>query len=315
MARRLRVGIIGLGRRWRRYRLVLARLGDDFQVRAVCDHVALRAEAEARALGCAAAAGPVDLLGREDVEAVLVLDRQWFGLWPLECACAAGKPVLCAVPLADDDAHADELAVRVRDRGLPVLMAHPLSCAPALDRLRELLADGLGPARVARADLTLPAPRRPGADLLGGGTAAVLLARCGALLGDAPAGVSVIGGQAAGLVTLVADYPGGRVAQVSVWTGPAAVGACRLEAAGAKGTAVARLPRRVRWRDAAGQHAELLPGLPAEEVLLRQFAEALAAGRPPRPGFEEAYEALAWQRAAWRSRSEGRRVALGPAAG
>src|SRR5271166_5500917 len=96
---RLRVGVIGLGRRWRRYRRLLARLRDHVEVRAVCDQIAHRAEIEARQFDCAAAAGPVELLERPDVQAVLLLDAQWYGLWPLEHACRINKPILCTSSL------------------------------------------------------------------------------------------------------------------------------------------------------------------------------------------------------------------------
>src|SRR3954447_10768766 len=115
MSTRLRVGVIGLGRQWRRYRRAPAAPRRRVPVRAVCDQVARRAEAEARRLGCAAAAGPVDLLERDDVDAALPLGRQWFGLWPLEHACRLGKPVLCAAPLTADGGHADDLRRRVAD--------------------------------------------------------------------------------------------------------------------------------------------------------------------------------------------------------
>src|SRR5262249_51018186 len=99
---RLRVGGIGLGRRWRRYRPILERLRDHIEVRTVCDQVARRAEAEARRLRCIASAGPVELLERGDVEAVLLLDAQWFGLWSLERACMTKKPVFCALTPEND---------------------------------------------------------------------------------------------------------------------------------------------------------------------------------------------------------------------
>ncbi len=123
MPLRLRIGIIGLGRRWQRFRPALHELRDRVLVRAVCDQRPIRAERAARELGCAAAAGPTDLLDRDDVEAALLLGAQWFGLWPLEQAARLGKPVLCAVPLSTDDAHADDVMRRVREAGLPVMAA------------------------------------------------------------------------------------------------------------------------------------------------------------------------------------------------
>src|SRR5437588_4919504 len=161
MAKRLRVGIIGLGRRWPRYRQALRGLRKQVAVRALCDQVARAAEEQAGQLGCAAAAGPGDLIERADVDAVLLLGAQWYGLWPLERACRVGKPVFCAVSLARDEAHADDLCPGVRAARLPVLMALPVADAPATGRLRALLAQHLGPARFVRADRVLPPSAGP----------------------------------------------------------------------------------------------------------------------------------------------------------
>ena len=152
MPARLRIGIIGLGRRWRRYRSALHDLRDRLTVRAVCDQRPVRAERAAREVGCAAAAGPTDLLDRDDVEAVLLLNAQWFGLWPIEQAARVGKPVFCAVPLATDEAHADDVARRVREAGLPVMAAPAPALSPAVTRLRDLLASRLGVPRLVRCD-------------------------------------------------------------------------------------------------------------------------------------------------------------------
>ena len=152
MASRLRIGIIGLGRRWRRWRPALHELRGRVAVRAACDQRSIRAERAARELGCAAEAGPTDLLDRDDVKAVLLLDPQWFGLWPVGRAARLGKPVLCAVSPACDDAHADDVMRRVREAGLPVMAPAALALSPAATRLREWLAARPGGARLVRCD-------------------------------------------------------------------------------------------------------------------------------------------------------------------
>ena len=50
------------------------------------------------------------LIERPDVDVIYLLSRQWFGLHPISLACAAGKPVYCALPLADDLAELESLA-------------------------------------------------------------------------------------------------------------------------------------------------------------------------------------------------------------
>jgi predicted dehydrogenase len=298
MAKRLRVGVIGLGRRWRRYRRALAALRGRVEVRAVCDQVAWRAEMVARQARCDMAAGPEDLLGREDVDAVLLLDEQWFGLWPLERACRAGKPVFCAVPLDGDEDHADRLREQIESSRLPVLMALPALLAPSVVRLGELLKDRLGPARLVRAERAV-ATVREGRSLLDGGAALSLLAACTALMGEEPASVQTMA-SGPGLATFLLDFGNERAAQVTLWTGPAVRPGCWITAAAERGTATADLPRRLRWDDAEGRHRLELPGGSMEQVLLGQFVQALSEGSRLEPGFPEAHRALTWLRASLR---------------
>jgi predicted dehydrogenase len=188
MPPRLGIGIIGLGRRWRRYRPALAELRGRLVVRAICDQRPARAERTARELGCAAAAGPTDLLDRDDVEAVLLLDEQWFGLWPLEQAARKGKPVFCALSPACDDAHADDVMRQVRETGSPVMWALWSALSPAVTRLADLLATRLGPPRLVRCDWC-GLEARKAAGMPGGRVLPALMHACACLIGDEPLGV------------------------------------------------------------------------------------------------------------------------------
>ncbi|HEY7423769.1 MAG TPA: Gfo/Idh/MocA family oxidoreductase [Gemmataceae bacterium] len=303
---RLRVGVIGLGRRWRRYRPILMKLRDHVEVRAVHDQIVRRAESEARRLHCTATMGPVELLDRPDVEAVLLCDDQWFGLWPLEHLCRTNKPVFCALSPADDDAHADALRQRIQESGLPVFMALGPLLTPATRFLRQLLTHRLGAARLVRADWSMPLAR----DLLNSPAVLPLLAGCAWLLDDRPRSVWTIDGEDASFVTLVLRFGGERLVQVTLWTATAGRTPGRFEVVAESGTATAELPRHLRWRDADGQHGQRLPPRSAEQSGLEHFILALRAGQPLRPSFEDAYQALTWLRAAVRSRTEGRRIEL-----
>ncbi len=308
MAKRLRVGVVGLGRQWTAYRAALLRLGELLEVRCVCD--ALHGAAEARRLGCSVAGGVVELVEREDVDVILLLGRSWWGLWPLEQACRVRKPVFCGVSLLLDDAHADALAERVREADLPVLMAHSLAAAPVLERLQVLLEQQLGPARVVRVNLSLRDQHRSNRDLLRSAALPALLAVCAELLGGPPARVWAVGDAGGSVASMVVEEEEGGVAQVAVGTGLAPGSACRIDVAAENGTAIVRFPRTIGWHDAEGSHRDRLPAAPPQEKLLARFAEAVLSGQQPRPGFAEAYEALHWMRAAWRSRKEGRRVRM-----
>src|SRR5260221_10225599 len=95
---KLRVGLIGLGEAWEnRHRPALRALGDRFEVRAICDQVAHRAEQAAQEFGAAAVDGFRALAMREDIDALLMLAEQWYGSLPILAACDAGKSVYCAV--------------------------------------------------------------------------------------------------------------------------------------------------------------------------------------------------------------------------
>lgn len=307
---RLRVGVIGLGRRWRRYRPILAHLRQYIEVRAVCDQIAHRAALEARRLGCAPALGPVELLERPDVDAMLLLDAQWFGLWPIEYSCTVNKPVFCAMSPERDDAHADAIQQRTQQSGLPVFVAMPTLLLPAAVQLRELLAHRLGQARLVRAEWCAAEAANP-RDLLRHPMVLALLAGCAWLLDDVPRSVWTIGGDGASFVTLVLRFGVDRLAQVTLWSAAVGRPSPRLELVAESGTAAAVLPRRLRWRDRDGQHSRRLPPRSLEQCALERFLLALRAGQPLQPNFTDAYRALTWLRAARRSRGEGRRIDCG----
>jgi predicted dehydrogenase len=302
----VRVGVIGLGRRWRRYRPALQVLdGPRFDVRAVCDEVQEQALHEARRLGCDAAAGPAELLERDDLDALLLVDPQWFGLWPLELACRAGKPVLCCVGLEQDAAHADALIQQVRDSRLPVLMELAPRFAPATEWLRSLLATPtLGAVRGVQCDALA------GADTEGPPDHVALLDWCVQVLGSAPTHIQAGGTEDGTLTSLMLACGDGRVAQVSLWRTGGFGRAPRLEVVGEQGWAAVELPGRWWQGRAAGRSSGVLRGEPVARLVLREFAEVLHTGRPPVPSLEDAYRALTWLRAAERSREKGRRVVL-----
>src|SRR5258707_14026128 len=100
MTQPLRVGVIGLGGRWKkRYKPALQALKNRVDVRAVCDQVQQRAEREASELGCHAVLGLRALLDGEDLDALLLLEPQWYGLWPVEQLCRRRTPVYCGYSL------------------------------------------------------------------------------------------------------------------------------------------------------------------------------------------------------------------------
>jgi predicted dehydrogenase len=313
MPTRLRVGIIGLGRRWRQYLPALTGLRRNLEVIGVCDQVADAAERTARRLGCVPAAGVVDLLERDDVNAVVLLDRQWYGLWPLQLACRVGKPAFCGPSLVRE-AQPDALHQQVQASGLPVMMGNPSTVAPAVQRLRHLLSNHLGPVRLLRIDRGLRVPPDPAgtgaADLLGQGAVLGMLQVCAILFDGPPISIWTVAVRGSSLVTITLEFGPDQLAQLNLWADPLGPPTYRLHAVAQGGRATALLPRRLVWRDPDTQHRQQWPRHPLRQTLLQRFALTVKAGQKVQPSFEEAYQALLWLRAARHSQREGRRVLL-----
>ena len=308
----MQVGVIGLGRHWQqRYRPALRALRDRFRVRLVCDQVEHLARREARRLGCGAALGPTELVESGDVEAVLLLDAQWFGLWPVEAACRAGKPVYCCGDLLPGEPDPDGLARQARESGVPVLVGLAPRHAAVTAALGRLLADRLGPARGVACDfLVAPGdagPRRPA----GLPVPPSLLDWCATILGAEPVAVLAGGTDDGAFASLLLEFPDDRRAQLTGWRSAEAWHAPRLRVLAERGWAAAELPGRLRWADADGRHVSAPRGRPPpEQELLGRFFHAACEGQTPEPSLADACRLLGWLGAAERSRAEGVRVAL-----
>jgi predicted dehydrogenase len=280
-------------------------------VRCVYDQRLRRCETTARNLGCGIAAGVVDLLERPEVEALLLLGRAWFGLWPVAQACRLGKPVFCAPSLVHDEPHADGLRATVAAGSTPVLMGLSLIGAPALLRLRDLLQRRLGPAQVVRCDWMAPRPRAKAAAADGPAVHA-LFHECASLFDAAPESVWATAAGAAEFGSVLLEFGKGRVAQVNRWTGAGGRPACRVQVVAEKGTIEAELPRELRWRDREGRHSQRMVAHPARARLLEHFYLVARNREKAQPDLDCVHCALTWLRAAARSRDEGKKVVLVP---
>jgi predicted dehydrogenase len=329
MDKLVRVGIIGLGRHWRRrYLPALLALRDRFQVRSVCDQMPQRSAEKARRLGCKPAGGPTEMLERDDIDALLLIDRQWYGLWPLEPAARAGKPVFCR-PSLELDPHADALHKRVQEAQLPVMVELAPRLAPATMRLRQLLEGTLGSAQSVYCrfgqcyrERRRPAPAYHRAPSILGAEGIALLDWCTTILGSEPASAHLTGEDTATFANLLLDWPDGRTAQITRWRTRAGTAlprsatgdwrSPRLQVLAARGTVTVELPNRVSWADAEGQHRLILPATrPLAELQLEAFHTALMTGQPPRPSLSDAHRVLSWLRAAATGRERRKACLLG----
>ncbi len=299
MAQGLQIGIIGLGRRWRKtYQPILRNLGELFRIAAVCDALPERAQQEAQRLGCAAAAGPTDLLLRSDVAAVLLLDPQWYRLWPLQVAWRQQKPIFCDPPLESDDEHADAMVQQIYSETpyLPVMMAFPFRFAPVTKFLGQLVANELGPVRVVSA--LAVEPRLDPAFPVG----TPWLDLCSHFLDQAPVRAVSVAGENQEWTCTFLDNGQGSTIQLTWFPAARKNRLRRLTLLCARGTATAELPALVHWTSRAGQHTVCLkPAKPPIRLLLEAFHRSLVQGKAVEPSLKEAYRLLQWARLARQS--------------
>lgn len=331
---KLRVGLVGLGPGWeQRHRPALRALSDRFEIRAVCEPVAHRAEMVAREFGAAAVDGFRALAEREDVDAVLVLSDQWYGPLPILAACDSGKAVYCAAALDLEADQAREIRNRVAESGIAFVAELPCRLAPATVRLKELIATRLGKPRLLFCHQRIPTPP-PGdkRSLAPSRTHAMaeLVDWCRFVVGEDP--TSVLGLSHTSPDSGERDYewisldfdqsaaPGaGTIAQISsgrylpacwpeavTYRPPAA-----LQVACEQGVAFIDLPSTLVWFDKAGRQMESLESeRPVGEQLLSHFHRSVTSLVRNLAGLEDAYKAMIIVQQARASHTDGQRKRL-----
>jgi predicted dehydrogenase len=331
--------VIGLGRLWEaRHKPALARLADRFRVAAVYDQVARRAEIEAAQLRCAAAEGLAALVDRPDVDVVYLMTPQWFGLHPAELASAAGKPIYCALPTANDPLGLESLATSVRARGTAFMPELARRFYPATLRLRELLATKLGPPRLILGQSRLYGfdrygPPGPTTQLVPAPLAidpgSYLLDWCRFLFQSEPVAIQGFGGTvlpssdvAPGpdFESFSVEFAGGQIAQISfgryhrtAW-GDAGrfLPQPGFQVFAERGAAWLELPDRIQWSDSQGTHDERLPMEPTVgEVLNDHFSRLVRGEESLAPSMDDALAVARLVVELHRSRREGRKILLG----
>lgn len=334
---KLRIGLIGLGESWsQRHRPSLRMLHDRFEVKAVYNSVPLLAEQAAREFGAARCDGYRALVGRNDVDAVLILENSWQGWLPILAACDAGKAVYWAADLDFDATLAEDLTRRVDEAGIAFMAEFPRRFAPATLRLKELIATRLGKPQLLFCHRRLPGdellkPKRTGvseANLTRRTEAELveLIDWCRYVVGCEPTAVgSIRHGTAAEpdywAITLefpptTADSPP-VVAQLScgryipaAWDEaisfrPPSAMQIRCDS----GVAFVDLPTTLVWFDEAGRHLETLDTeLPVGEQLLTQFHRAVTSLVRKMGDLEDACRSLKILRIARQAVEEGRKI-------
>ncbi|MCE9605571.1 MAG: Gfo/Idh/MocA family oxidoreductase [Planctomycetia bacterium] len=333
---KLRVGLIGLGNQWEsRHRPALRTLSDRFEVCAVCDQIALRAEQAAREWNAQACDGFRSLAQRPDIDAVLMLAPQWYGYLPILAACDAGKAIYCVNSLQLDPEQAQLVKQRVDESGVAFMTEFPRRHAPATLRLKELIATRLGKPKLLFCHARVPAEHqqgKPGSNQSPSNDLMELIDWCRYVVGSEP--TSVVGvrhyrgeepkhddyqmmsldfgdlkngpGTSATAQISCGRYMPSAWAEAVAYRPPAA-----LQVACENGIAFIDLPSTLVWFDNAGRHQESLESeRPVGEMMIGQFHRAVTSLVRNAGGLEDTYRALTVVRAANDSFTENRRVFL-----
>ncbi len=332
---KLRVGLVGLGSNWEtRHRPALRALSDRFEVSAVCDQVALRAEQAAREWNARACDGFRALTQRDDIDAVLMLAPQWYGHLPILAACESGKAVYCANSLQLDPEQSRLVKQRVDEAGIAFMTEFPRRHAPATLRLKELIVTRLGKPRLLFCHARVPAEQptgRPGCNPTATNDLMELVDWCRYVVGGEPS--SVVGVRHFAVDGATDDYqmmsldfaPQGTgtgktaTAQIScgrympaLWSEAMAYRPpAALQVACENGIAFIDLPATLVWFDNAGRHQESLESeRPVGETMLGQFHRSVTSLLRNSAGLDDTYRALTVVLEARRSFAEGRRSLL-----
>lgn len=313
----LRVGVIGLGRRWKRiYQPALQAARDHWIVRMVYDQQTPRARPEAQKIDGIASSGIMSLLESSEVDVVLLADRQWFGLWPIVHAARLGKPVFCGLPLESDDHHADELMQQVGGATAPIMMALPAGFASSIRQAKELLDTTLGPAQLIRCEARMPSSAAlqhqssPTAASASIGVASTrLLDWCTALMPGQPSCAHAV--RCGRLVSLILEYHDHRVVHINFLKTDERNVTPRLRVLTNQGSLTVHSLRRLSWRIGEIDHRQRMPWQPPlVQILLKQFHEAIRQETRITPNLADAYRVLTWLRSAHQSATERRAVPI-----
>lgn len=334
---RLRLGLIGQGADWTtRYQPSLRLMVDRFEVKAAYSSVMTLAQQMARDFSATCEDSFRSLIQREDIDAVLILESDWYGLAPIEAACEFGKAVYCGSGVQIEPESAVKLRRQVEESGIAFMMELPRRFAPATLRLKELMATRLGPPRLLFCHRRLPmeaqdhrqnkqASQRSQQELI------ELLDWCRYLVGREPNWVQGIR-HPSRMDPTTSDYQilslgfgdpekdsDSVLAQIScgaympagwqeaiAYRPPAAVQVCCE-----KGIAFIDLPSTLIWFDEAGRHQEVLDTeLSVGQQLFIQFHRAVTSLVRKMGDLDDTYRALSILGAAQMSMISSHRQAL-----
>jgi predicted dehydrogenase len=276
---------------------------DRFQVVGIYNSVSTLADAVARELDAQRFDSFRAVMESPSLDAVLVLEDDWYQMMPLLAACDYGKAVFCGAELKLDPSTVNHIRSQIQTSGIAFMTEFPRRFAPATLRLKELIATRLGRPRLLFCHRRLACesndihnPRsldsRSQRELI------ELVDWCNYIVADAPSWIQAIR-HTSSIMPACSDYqilslgfgnpesdPKAILAQIScgayipeVWheaiayRPPAAIQVCCE-----KGLAFVDLPTTLVWFDGAGRHQETLDTeLSVGQQMLSQFHRSITS--------------------------------------
>ena len=309
---------------------------DRFQVIGIYNSVSALAEVVARELDAERFDSFRAVMESPSLDAVLVLEDDWYQMMPLYAACDYGKAVFCGAELNLDPSTANQIRSQIQSSGIAFMTEFPRRFAPATLRLKELIATRLGRPRL------LFCHRRLACESKDARNARSLDARsqrelielvdwCNYIVADSPSWVQAIK-HTSNQLPHNSDYqilslgfgtpendPRAILAQIScgayipeVWheaiafRPPAAIQVCCE-----KGVAFIDLPSTLVWFDDAGRHQESLDTeMSVGQQMFGQFHRSITSLLRKTNDLEETCRALHILEMAKKSTEIGARVAI-----
>lgn len=313
-------------------------LQERFELRGVYSSVMALADSVAREFGTQTCDGFRSMIAREDIDAIMMLEGDWYGVAPLMAACEYGKAIYCGGEVEFDPHQAAELKHAVNESGVAFMAEFPRRFAPATLRLKELIATRLGQPKLLFCHRRLPREnsdsKRNGRSLTARADRELveLIDWCRFIVGRNVRAIQAVGHPGSESLNGESDYqvlsldlsapnemPFATLAQIScgaympsAWSEaitfrpPAAVQVCCE-----KGLAFVDLPSTLIWFDEAGRHQESLDTeLPVGQQLFTQFHRAVTSLVRKTADLEDIYRSLNALQMARQSMTSGQRVQL-----
>lgn len=276
---------------------------DRLQVVSVYNSVSVLADAAARELDAQRFDSFRAVMESPALDAVLVLEDDWYQLMPLFAACDYGKAVFCGAELNLDPSAANLIQSKIQSSGIAFMTEFPRRFAPATLRLKELIATRLGRPRLLFCHRRLACEAKDSRntrslDARSQRELMELVDWCNYIVADSPSWIQAIR-HTSSQQPNSSDYqilslgfgnpendPQAILAQIScgayipeVWNEaiayrpPAAIQVCCE-----KGLAFVDLPTTLVWFDDAGRHQETLDTeLSVGQQMLGQFHRSITS--------------------------------------